>query len=52
MPDVFASSTEIFTAAVGQLAVSYLGVIGVIIALGFGFHFLWKIVGKGKRAVK
>jgi len=52
MPDVFASSTAIFTTSVGQLAVAYLGVIGTIIALGFGFHFLWKIVSKGKRAVK
>jgi len=52
MPDVFASSTEIFTSQVGALAVAYLGVVSVIIALGFGFHFLWKIVRKGKSAVK
>jgi len=52
MPDVFASSTSIFTAALGNLVTNYLVAITVLVGVSFGFFFLWMIIRKAKGAVK
>jgi len=49
---VFASTTAIFTTSLTTLVTNYLAVVGGIIGVSLAFYFLWKIVAKGRRAVK
>lgn len=48
MPDVFASSTALVTAALGNLVTNILAVFVTLIAAAFGFVFLRWLVRKAK----